>query len=259
MSKEFDNFLDTIMRLRDPENGCPWDIKQDAVTLRNNLIEEAYECVEAINKKDNEHIKEELGDMLLVAVMIAYIKEQEGKFKVSEVLETVTEKLVRRHPHVFGESSADTAEKVIEQWNDIKENVEGRRKKDSLMDEIKDYLPPLEQAVRMQKKAARVGFDWKNVLDIFEKLDEEKNELLEEIYSQDRERIENEVGDLLFSVVNIARFMKIDPGIALHKTNTKFKERFRFIESGMKKKGLDLDHSNIDEMEKYWNMAKDNE
>ncbi len=255
--EQFERFFKTIIRLRDPEKGCPWDIKQSALSMRSSLIEEAYECVEAINKKDDEHTKEELGDLMLVAFMISYIKEQEGKFSVSDVLETITDKLIRRHPHVFGDASADTAEKVIEQWDDIKQNVEGRRKKDSLMDDIKDYFPPLKQAVSIQKKAAKAGFDWKNVLDIFDKLDEEKNELIEEIYSQDRDSIENEIGDLLFSVVNIARFMKIDPGIALHRTNTKFKERFRFVEKEIKNRGLELNHKNIDEMENLWNKAKD--
>lgn len=266
MTKEFDNnyltsfekFVNTIKALRDPENGCPWDIKQNVDSLRNNLIEEAYECVEAINNKDIEHSKEELGDLMLVALMITYIHEQDKNFTLNETFQTVTEKLIRRHPHVFGgESKADTADEVIKQWDDIKENIEGRRKKDSIIDGIKDYLPPLTQAYKLQKKAAKIGFDWNNVLDIFNKLDEEKDELIEAIYSSDKEEIENEIGDLLFTVINISRYLKVEPGIALHKTISKFKKRFHHIEKEMKNRELALNKENIDLMEKLWNEAKD--
>ena len=251
-------FIEVIIKLRSP-NGCPWDLEQTSLSMRNNLIEEAFECVEAINNQDIDHIKEELGDIFLVAAMIAYINEQEGKFTISDVFDNIKDKLIRRHPHVFGDSNISSSNKVIEQWNDIKENIEGRRKKDSVLDGIKKYLPAMDISEKMQKKASKNGFDWSNLLDIMDKLDEEKSELLEAVYSNDKIKIENEIGDLIFTTINIARFLKIEATPALMRTNYKFEKRFLYMEKEMKKLGKPLAKDNIDMMEKLWNQAKKDE
>lgn len=249
-------FLKVIKTLRHPEKGCPWDLKQTQETLRNSILEEAYECVEAINNKDNRHVQEELGDIMLVVFLINYINEQDNQFSISDTIQEITRKLIRRHPHVFKEENNLSPDQVVVQWDRIKEDVEGKRKKDSILDDIKEYLPPLVQSYQIQKKAAKVGFDWKNVLDIFDKLDEEKNELLEAIYSGNRNEIEDEIGDMLFSVVNISRFMKVEPNIALLRTITKFKKRFRHIESELKKQGKETGQCTLEEMDELWNDAK---
>ena len=271
----FDRLYAVVARLRAPD-GCPWDLEQTPESTRANLIEEAYECVEAINEKDTAHIREELGDVFLLATMLGYMYEQGGDFRVADSLQEVTEKLIRRHPHVFGDAVAETAGEVLKQWDDIKVKVEGRKAKDSVLDKVSRALPPLEKAYQMQKKAAKVGFDWLEPADVWDKVAEELAETREACEalgktgpsgaggdnSPDapdpalREHLEEEIGDLLFSVVNISRFLDIDPAVALHRATGKFDRRFRHVEKVMKERGHAMSAETFAEMDALWDDAK---
>ncbi len=251
----FDRFFEIVRRLRAPD-GCPWDREQTAESLRSSLLEEAYECVDGINQADDHNLREELGDIYLLVTMIGYIKEQEGSFTVSEVLDEISEKLVRRHPHVFGESSASTSDEIIQQWDRIKVEVEGKRPKESALDGIPASFPPLERAYKIQKKAAKAGFDWTEKEPVLDKVREELDECAQELQSGDAEALEQELGDLLFSVVNLCRFLHIDPATALHQTNQKFVRRFHAVERGMKERDLPMDNAHLAEMDAIWNAAK---
>lgn len=255
-AESFATLFATIARLRAPD-GCPWDREQSPSTIRNNIIEEAYELVEAITEKDPEHIREESGDLFMLATMVAYMYEEEKSFSVAQALDTVSEKLVRRHPHVFGDASADSPDAVVEQWNRIKEQKEGRRKKDSLLDEVPRHLPPLERAYKIQKKAAKVGFDWAHVDSVWDKIEEELAESREAFSAKNGDELESEIGDLLYSVINLARFSGIDPAIALQRTNEKFSHRFRHVEKRMKEKGLPLSAEHMAAMDEFWEEAKE--
>jgi len=254
-SEAFATLYAIIARLRAPD-GCPWDREQTPSSIRNNVIEEAYELVEAITEKDAEHTREEAGDLFMLATMVAYMFEQEGAFSVAESLLSVSEKLVRRHPHVFGESEVDTPDGVVEQWNKIKEQKEGRRKKDSLLDEVPRHRPPLERAYKLQKKASKVGFDWTRSEAVWDKVEEELREAREAMKTESPDELEGEIGDLVFSIANLSRFLGVDPAIALQKTNEKFSRRFRHVEKRMKEGGLNLSPEHIAEMDAFWDEAK---
>lgn len=244
-----------VARLRAPD-GCPWDREQTPASIRNNIVEEAYELVEAITEKDDAHVKEESGDLFLLASMVAYMNEQSGAFTVSEALAAISEKLVRRHPHVFGDSVADTPDAVVTQWNDIKESKEGRRKKDSVLDEVPRHLPPLEKAYKLQKKAAKAGFDWASAGEVWDKLDEEIQEARQAWGDGTPDELEDELGDMFYSLVNLSRRLGVDPTIALQRSNDKFAQRFRYMEKSMKGKGLPLDSAHFAEMDALWDEAK---
>ncbi len=260
----FNRLYDTIRRLRAP-GGCPWDRKQTPETLRETLIEESYEAVEAITEGDPDHVCEELGDVFLNAVMLSYMYEQDNRFSVTDVLETVCDKLIRRHPHVFGETAGypgpgsgketDTSEKVLDQWEQIKQKVEGRSGS-SALDGVSRGLPALERAKKLQKRASKCGFDWDHINDVWPKVDEELVELREAVDSGVHEKIEEELGDVLFSLVNIARHLNVDPGVALTRTNAKFINRFAYVESSMKEAGLPLDKEHLADMDRYWNELR---
>ena len=254
LAESMKNFYSIITKLRSPE-GCPWDRKQTADSLKGNLLEEAYECIEAISNNDDEHTREELGDVLLLIGMISRIKEEEGKFTFSEVIDEISEKLIRRHPHVFGDEEIDNADDVKKKWEDIKKNVEKKDK--PLLDGISKNMPPLERAYRFQKKASGAGFDWIDTESVWEKVYEELGEFRDETVNSDREKMEEEFGDFLFSIVNIGRFLKIDPAIALHRTNEKFLRRFQYVEKSMKKDNLELGAENFTRMDTYWDEAKE--
>lgn len=261
----FNRLHETIRRLRAP-GGCPWDREQTPETLRETLIEEAYETVEAITEGDTDHVCEELGDVFLNAVMLSYMYEQLDSFTVTDVLETVSDKLIRRHPHVFGETDGyagpgsgnetDTSEKVLNQWEQIKQKVEGR-KGSSALDGVSMGLPSLERAKKLQKRASKCGFDWEHSDDVWPKVDEELAELREAATGGNPERIEEELGDVLFSLVNIARHLKVDPGVALTRTNAKFVKRFTHVESSMKEAGLPMDKDHLADMDRFWNELRD--
>ena len=248
----FKALYDTVTRLRGP-GGCPWDREQTPVSLRGDLIEETYECIEAINEEEPAHIREELGDLFLLATMLSYMHEEKGAFSVADVLRGISEKLIRRHPHVFGETKVRDSAEVMDNWRKIKVEQEGRKPKDSVLDEVSSGLPPLERAWKLQKKAAKAGFDWPSVEGVIEKVREELEEVLQ---AGDADDVEKELGDLLFSVVNLCRYLKVEPSAALHRTNGKFIERFKYVEKKMRETGQEMRQENLGIMDQYWNEAK---
>ena len=245
----FKALYDIVTRLRGP-GGCPWDREQTPASLRGDLIEETYECIEAINEQDPAHIQEELGDLFLLATMLSYMHEEKAVFSVADALQTVSEKLVRRHPHVFGETKVKDSAEVMDNWRKIKVEQEGRKPKDSALDEVSSGLPPLDRAWKLQKKAAKAGFDWPNVEGVIEKIREELDEVIQ------AEDVEEELGDLLFSVVNLCRYLKVEPSVALHRTNGKFIHRFKHVEKKMRETGQEMKQENLGVMDQYWNEAK---
>ena len=265
----FTRLCDIITRLRGP-GGCPWDLEQTPASLRGDLIEETYECVEAIDEKEPEHIREELGDLFLLVTMLAYMHEQEGAFTVAGALSGVCEKLIRRHPHVFGETRAPggpealTAAQVLDNWAQIKVEQEGRKPKDSILDEVSSGLPPLDRAWKLQKKAAKAGFDWPDIEGVSGKIREELAEVREAAEAAGAaphntapaEAVEEELGDLLFSAVNLCRYLKVEPSVALRRANSKFVERFQYVEQKMRESGQEMKQENLGVMDAYWNAAK---
>ena len=257
-SKHFSTFLDIIAELRGPD-GCPWDKEQTTRSMRGYLLEESYEAVEAIDEDDSDHLREELGDVLLILGMIARIEEERDAFSFGQVVEEINAKLVRRHPHVFGDEKVRNADEVLANWERIKTDIEGRSKADSILDGIPLSLPPLERSWKIQKKAAKKGFDWPDP-------DGPKSKILEELAEIEAvvsegggaslEKIEEEVGDLLFSVVNYARHLGVDPALALSGTNAKFEERFRSVETRMERDGQAMESGNLELMDRYWEAAK---
>ncbi|MCX7027906.1 MAG: nucleoside triphosphate pyrophosphohydrolase [Spirochaetes bacterium] len=261
--KAFALLYTIVARLRAPD-GCPWDKAQSPSSIRNNIVEEAYELVEAIAEKDPVHAREEAGDLFMLATMTSYMYEQNSNFSVEDALVGVAEKLVRRHPHVFGDAAlgdvehgdAASPDAVVELWNSIKENKEGRRKKDSVLDEVPRHLPPLEKAYKLQKKASKVGFDWTEVDSVWDKISEEFQETREASLEGSADELEEELGDLLFSVVNLCRFKGVDPALAIGRCNDKFSRRFRKIEEGMRKRNLQLGPEHMALMDELWDEAK---
>jgi tetrapyrrole methylase family protein/MazG family protein len=260
----YTGLYDVIVRLRAPD-GCPWDREQSPASLRGDLIEETYECVEAIDEKDPLHIREELGDLYLLVTMLAYMHQEEGLFTVEDVLRGIAEKLIRRHPHVFGETRVKDSAEVLENWAKIKVELEGRKPKDSVLDGVSRGLPPLDRAFKLQKKAAKSGFDWPEREGPIAKLREELAETEAALSALDqggpetpknREALEGELGDLLFSAVNLCRFLKVDPSVALQRTNVKFEKRFKYVERKMKESGRELSAENLAAMDGYWEEAK---
>jgi MazG family protein len=249
LNKEFLEFVDIVHKLR---NECPWDREQTHASIRHSLIEETYEVVEAIDQRNLEELKKELGDLLLHVVFHASIAEQEKEFTLEDVIQTITEKLIRRHPHVFGELSVSGSKQVISNWEKIK-MTEGRK---SIMEGVPKELPALLRAHRLQDKASKVGFDWEKKEDAWKKVDEEMHELHQAIESGNQEEMEVEFGDLLFAMVNYSRFINVNPEIALRHTIEKFITRFQFIEKRLKEMGKDVHSSSLEEMDKLWEEAK---
>lgn len=253
--KRFPMVRQIIAELRGP-NGCPWDKKQTHESLKNYLIEEAYELIEAINEEDIDHMIEELGDVLLQVLLHAQIGEDEGFFSIDDVIEGLSAKMVRRHPHVFGDASAETEEDVLKNWQAIKEDEKGMAD-ESLLDQVGKSLPNLMAAAEIQKKAAKVGFDWKEVGPAWEKVKEEIHEFEVEAETGS-DKMLNEFGDILFAFVNIARFYKIDPEEALFQTNQKFRRRFSFVEKRVKESGKKFEDYQLEQLDHFWNEAKEN-
>ncbi|MGG1514632.1 nucleoside triphosphate pyrophosphohydrolase [Paenibacillus oryzisoli] len=260
--RSFGRLHEIVAILRSPE-GCPWDREQTHESLRKNLIEEAYEVLETIDEDDPEHMCEELGDLLLQVMLHAQMEEEVGTFTAYDVIATLNEKLIRRHPHVFGENKAEDADEALVNWNAMK--AEEKRKKgidvtqQSVLDGVPRELPGLMKALKLQKKAAAVGFDWSALEDVLAKLDEEIGELRQAIAAEGegaaQERV-SELGDVLFSLVNVARFLKIDPEEAIAKTNLKFVRRFSYIEEQLRLRGQSFEQTDLLEMETYWQAAK---
>ncbi len=257
----FERLFSIIQRLRAPD-GCPWDREQSPRTLRSSLLEEAWECISAIDNGDDANMEEELGDLYLLVTMMAWMKEQEGSFSVSSTLAHISDKLIRRHPHVFGTSAAKSVGEVLAQWDAIKAHEKASRGEPapvSALDRVPASLPPLERSLQLQKKAAKVGFDWSEPAPVWEKIDEELRELREALAGPDERKVEEEVGDLLFSVVNLARLLKVSPETALHRTNAKFDRRFREVEKRCAARGLTPAEAGLALMDSLWNDVKSQE
>src|SRR5207253_2340219 len=263
--EKFERLVEIMATLRGP-NGCPWDKQQDFNSLKPMLVEEVYEVLEAVENGDFDGISEELGDLLLHVVFHAYLGKEAGHFDINTVIDKISDKLVRRHPHVFGEESASTAEEVIKNWEAIKAQEKAQKLKSRIPDQrsllagIPSKLPAIHEAHQLSSRAARVGFDWPDVEGIFEKLQEEVAELKEVISAGGdtvrRERLEDEIGDMLFVIVNIARYLKIDSESALKRANRKFKARFQYMEGELAKQGKTLEQASLGEMEALWQKAK---
>ena len=251
-SKLFVDLVNIVEKLRSPE-GCPWDKEQTHESLLPYFLEEAYEVIESVELKDWETLKEELGDVLLHILLQAKIADETNKFNISDSLEGINNKLVNRHPHVFGDDNIDASVEAKQNWEDIK-HVEKKRK--SRLDGVPNKLPALVRAQRLQEKASYAGFDHDNIEDAWEKLNEELNELKSAQEKKDIENIKEEIGDVLFSVVNLSRFFDIPAEDMLRKTNRKFITRFQTIERELKEKGKKLENSNREEMEKIWEKSK---
>jgi len=252
-SKLFVDLVNIVEKLRSPE-GCPWDKEQTHESLLPYFLEEAYEVIESVELKDWETLKEELGDVLLHILLQAKIADETNKFNIADSLEVINNKLVNRHPHVFGDDNIDASVEAKQNWEDIK-HVEKKRK--SRLDGVPNKLPALVRAQRLQEKASYAGFDWDNIEDAWGKLNEELNELKSAQEKRDIENIKEEIGDVLFSVVNLSRFFDIPAEDMLRKTNRKFITRFQTIERELKEKGKKLENSNLEEMEKIWEKSKE--
>lgn len=247
--------LEHIIALLRSEKGCPWDMEQTHESIRRNFLEEAYEAVEAIDKKDSEHLLEELGDVLTQVVFHSRIEEEKGSFNLDDVADAVCKKLIYRHPHVFGNTEVEGSEDVLVNWEELKRREKNQATTASVMDSVAKSLPALWRAEKIQNKAKKVGFDWDDVSGALDKLFEEVNELKEAIASG--EGIEEELGDLLFAVVNVARFTKTDPEEALHSACDKFTRRFRYVESEAEKMGRELGEMTLEEMDRLYTKAKE--
>ena len=251
--KKLTEIVDTLMG----ENGCPWDKVQTRESLKPYLVEEAYETLEALDNNNPEEIKEELGDLLYQVLFHAKISENKNEFNITDVVESISHKMVHRHPHVFKEENLETPEEVVTQWEEIKSKEKGKANRKSVLDGIPPHLPGLLRAQKLQKKAAKQGFDWDKIDDVFDKLDEEVAEFKEAILSGKETDMTSELGDIIFVLVNIAKFKKIDAEEALRATNNKFIKRFQYIEGEVTKRGKTLKETSLEELEKYWQEAKD--
>ncbi len=245
-----------VSKLRSPE-GCPWDRQQTHASLKPFLLEEAYELFEAIDQQEADSIKDELGDVLLQVLLHAKIADEQGAFSINDVISNLGDKLIRRHPHVFGEVEANTAEQVTKNWEAIKKEEQGMMERTSALDGIPTVFPALMRAEKVQKKAAKVGFDWDETLDVVEKVHEELGELKRAVEGGVQPEVEDELGDLLFAIVNLARFIKVDPEFALRRATNKFTDRFHLVEGYAKAGNLDLVDLNLTELNLLWDRAKD--
>jgi len=255
-SERFAELVEIMARLRG-EGGCPWDREQTHESIKPYFVEETYEVLEAIDEGDAGKLREELGDVLLQVVFHARMAEEAGAFAIADVLRAINEKLIRRHPHVFGSVQADTAQEVLFNWEEIK-RAERKRANGaaSALDGVPRELPALLRAHRLQEKASRVGFDWKEAREVLKKVEEELGELKTAMEGQAPERVEAELGDLLFSLVNLSRFVAVNPEEALRKTIGRFIARFRFIEEELAGQGRSLKDSTLPEMDALWDRAK---
>lgn len=251
--ERFSRLVEIMARLRAPE-GCPWDREQTFDTIKPYTLEETYEVLDAIDRRDWSGLSEELGDFLLQAVFHARMAEERGLFSIADSLQHINEKLVRRHPHVFADGDARTADAVKQRWDEIKaDEKKGKGESHALLAGVPRSLPALVEAAQVSSRAAGAGFDWPEVGSVFDKLQEELSELHAAKSPEDRE---HEIGDILFTLVNIARFMKIDPEQALRKTNTRFRERFAYVEKGLAIRGRACSEASLEEMEALWQEAK---
>ena len=242
-------------------NGCPWDREQTFDTIKPYTLEETYEVLESIDARDWKGLADELGDLMLQCVFYAQMASEEGHFRIEDSLDAINEKLVRRHPHIFGDTEARTADEVLKRWNEIKAE-EKQSKGESpklLLESIPRSLPALMEAAHISSRAAGAGFDWENAEQVLAKLEEELHELAEARKQASHEEIEGEIGDLLFVLVNLARFVRVDPEQALRRSNSKFRRRFAHVEKSLQERGKKFADSDVQEMEQLWQEAKRSE
>lgn len=256
-----DRLLNIMAALRTPETGCPWDLEQSFATIAPYTIEEAYEVADAIAQGNLGSLKEELGDLLFQVVFHARMAEEQGAFDFNEVVQGLSDKMEARHPHVFGTQAIETAEQQTQNWEVMKakERAAKLANDPSLLADIPSALPALMRAEKLTKRAARVGFDWPSLNEVFEKLTEEIGETQEAIAEGDQAHIEEEIGDVLFVIANLARKAKVDPEVALRSANAKFERRFRWIEEALQRDGKSPETSSLEEMDGLWNLAKRHE
>lgn len=253
--KNFEKLVGIMATLRGPD-GCPWDKEQTHESLKENLIEESYEVIDAIDADDIPHLCEELGDLLMQIIFHARMAEENEKFDISDVVKGISEKLLRRHPHVFGEAEITSSEEVLHQWAQIKAREKGCENRTSILDGVPNTLPALMRAMEISKRAAKAGFEWPNLDAVVEKLEEEVGELKDELATGNTERIGEEIGDLLFTIVNVARWTKVDPEDALRAMTKRFSERFKQIEEVARAGGKPIEEMTIEEMDAVWDRAK---
>lgn len=254
---KFERLVEIMARLRAP-GGCPWDREQTFDSIKPYTLEETYEVLDAIDRRDWDELRGELGDFILQAVFYAQMADEEGRFEIGDCLDAINEKLVRRHPHVFAGESASTGSQVLKRWDEIKAE-ERKAKKDvptDLLSSVPRALPALVEAQQISSRAARAGFDWNNADDVLAKLDEERREFAEARERGSHDQIEDELGDLLFVIVNLARFFKVDPEQALRRTNRKFRQRFGHVERRLTEQGKTVSGTPIAQLEALWQEAK---
>ncbi len=256
-----DKLLKIMEKLRDPKDGCAWDVEQSFETIAPYTIEEAYEVAEAIEQNDMDALKDELGDLLFQAVFHARMAEEAGHFKFSDVVDAISDKMIRRHPHVFGDENYRDADEQTVAWEEQKAKERANKDQKSILDGVTIGLPALSRAVKLQKRAARVGFDWPETSQVIDKLNEEMVELSAELIKnkQDHDKIEEEFGDMMFVYANLARHLNIDPEKALRRANSKFTNRFNKIEQHIVNENKSFDQYSLDELEKLWVKAKGEE
>ncbi len=267
--RDVSRLIEIMAALRTPVTGCPWDLEQDFRSITPYTIEEVYEVVDAIERGDREDLREELGDLLLQVVYHAQMAAEEGSFDFADVVESITTKMIRRHPHVFGDEKARSAGMAKGAWEKIKaiekaERAERRKElglpplgeNNSLLDDVPRAMPPVLEAVKLQQKASRVGFDWNDPKAVIEKIREELDEFEAELEVGDRDKMEGELGDVLFALANLGRHLEIDPEGAIRRTNNKFRRRFKYIEDNIKSKNETIGSANLETMEALWEEAK---
>ena len=257
-SRDISRLLEIMAALRNPDGGCPWDLDQDFMSIRNYTIEEAYEVADAIERGNFDDLREELGDLLLQPVFHAQMAAEDGTFDFGDVVQSITEKLIRRHPHVFGEQAARDAGGAKARWDDVKEDERAQKaaKRDtapSVLDDVPMVLPALARAEKLTKRAAKIGFDWPDVPAVLAKVDEEMAELQAAVTDKERH---DEMGDLLFAIANLARHLKVDPEAALRDANAKFIRRFHYIEDRAKQDGIGMAEAGLERLDGYWNEIR---
>jgi tetrapyrrole methylase family protein/MazG family protein len=255
MGKELDRFIDIVARLRAPD-GCPWDREQTSKSLLSSLIEESYEFFEAVDSGDRAKMREELGDLLLQVILHAQIADDEGAFNLEDVARAISEKIIRRHPHVFGDAKVDSSKDVVHNWEKIKRTETSHRERTSLVDGIPEALPALLRAEKVQRRVARMGFDWTDMKPVLDKVEEEFGEFRRAVETNDHPHAEEELGDILFALVNVARHRDICAEDALRATARKFARRFRYIEDRFRETGKDINAATLEEMDAFWVESK---
>lgn len=247
--EKFKSLLDIMYRLR---KECPWDKEQTHESIKSATLEESYEVIDSIDKKDYNELKSELGDLLLHIVFHSVIAEENDEFTIDDVIDSISQKLIRRHPHIFSDTVVNSKEDIMRNWESIK-LTEGRK---SVLEGVPQNLPELHKAFRIQEKVSKIGFDWKNKSDVWAKVLEEIDELKVAEQSGELSKVEEEIGDLFFSLVNYSRFLKVNPENSLRRTNNKFIKRFQYIEEKVKAEGKDITNCGLEEMDKFWNESK---